>query len=253
MSREMVKAIIDGRKTMTRRLIRPEWFRCLDPEDHDDMPNILAQCPYGAPGDRLWCRETVARENLDGDERIIWKADHQAAWASELGMKFYLPTDYKPARWTPSIHMPRALSRIDLEVTAVRVERLHDITEDDARAEGVTRENVQAILPSSAPLATQARDAIRGSGITTVDPRVWPVARDNRDLFVLAWTAINGKKAPWASNPFVWVVSFQRWPTHMRYVGSGATECGLPLEQHTSTFYRDKVSYSTCLKGAVKS
>jgi hypothetical protein len=84
--------------------------------------------------------------------------------------------------------MPRALSRIDLEVTRVRVQRLNDITEEDARAEGVCRENVPAMLPSIAVLAAQAREVIHGTGHTSADPTVWPVARDYRDLFMLAWT-----------------------------------------------------------------
>ncbi|MEK9646497.1 MAG: hypothetical protein VW547_13230 [Alphaproteobacteria bacterium] len=157
----------------------------------DGEEPIGIRCPYGAPGDRLWVRETHAQA---GTGRVFYRADDGTT----------------APRWTPAIHMPRALSRIDLEVTAVRVERLQDITEEDARAEGVCRENVPAMLPSIAVLAAQAREVIHGTGHTSADPTVWPVARDYRDLFMLAWTAINGERASWQSNPWVWAIDFKR-------------------------------------------
>jgi hypothetical protein len=117
-------------------------------------------------------------------DRIIWAADRQAAWRDSMDIKFFLEDDCEPARWRPSIYMPRWASRITLEITSVRVERLGDISEDDARAEGV------APVPFC--------KAGRRDGLEHVE------------AFENLWDRINGKRASWASNPWVWVVAFQR-------------------------------------------
>ena len=137
---------------------------------------VEVPCPYGRPGDRLWVRETFAR-NVPGCEEqggVSYRADHNDPRGDGPA---------HPMRWTPSIHMTRALSRIDLQIAAVRVERLHDITEQDAQAEGV------------APLPCHHADCDTGH---------------HRTAFAELWDEINGDKVPWASNPWVWVVSFRR-------------------------------------------
>lgn len=139
-------------------------------------------------GDTLWVRETWALEDCGDDGlRIIWKADRAAVWVkadgSRIGDIYWLPSDYEPARWRPSIHMPRWASRLTLEVTEVRVQRLQEISEEDAKAEGIDC------------LKTQ-------SGPTTLAGRPW--ATEFRHL----WASINGT-ASWDANPWVWAVSFR--------------------------------------------
>ena len=193
-SDDMVRAILAGRKAQTRRpcRIQPELidglWHVLYPwgegghgiyeteeamrAEYDRL--MIARCPYGKPGDRLWVRETWALEDLPGDgERVIWKADHAAAWRSRLNDIFYLDTSYKPARWRPSIHLPRELCRLVLNVTAVGVERLQTITEPSAQAEGF---------------------AANEAGVA-------------RDRFESAWASMYGGES-WDTNPWVWVVSF---------------------------------------------
>lgn len=207
----LVRAILAGRKTQTRRIVKPrtdrdrallaqaterdEHHRAGGAGDGSTLQGALLalaeRCPYGAPGDRLWVRETWGAKEADppgvpggrrpqpGD-RIVYRADPGDAWQWRDGS---LP-------WRPSIHMPRWASRISLEVTAVRVERLQAISEDDARAEGVT-----AKAPTR---AVAAGGVLTNDGLSAVE-----VFRD-------LWDTINRKRAPWASNPFVWVVEFRR-------------------------------------------
>lgn len=151
-------------------------------------------CPYGAPGNRLWVRETWAPMAKSRDTRVAYRADMMVQnQTRRSGAQVDLvpwPVDnnkgrgYAVTRWTPSIHMPRWASRIDLEVTEVRVERLQDITEEDAKAEGVEHVSI-ADVPRQA---------------------AWSCRQD----FSVLWDKINGGKAPWKSNPWVWVVSFKR-------------------------------------------
>ncbi len=162
----MVRAILDGRKTQTRRVITPQ--------PDGDFP-FRQRCPYGKPGDRLWVRET-------------WT--HEDSWCSGVDCEqpshvYHRATESYPdsMRWRPSIFMPRWASRIDLEVVSVRVERLQEIGEDDAKAEGV--EPSRAGQDERGPVKTY------------------------RTGFVRAWDTINGKRAPWVSNPWVWVVEFR--------------------------------------------
>lgn len=161
-SGEMVRAILAGTKTMTRRICKRQPQSDLGASDMSKRGS-----PYGVPGDRLWVRETWALWDVGETEpRTIFRVDEDKSRT--------------PRRWKPAIHMPRALSRIDLEVTAVRVERLQDIAEEDARAEGM-------------------------------DPHYPPtVTEPHATLFQITWDSINGKRAPWSSNPWVWCVSFKR-------------------------------------------
>jgi hypothetical protein len=187
----MVRAILNeaSPKTQTRRIVKPTmttpkvaplamfpWMiNGEQVEDDDGTPMWVGQhpdypgegkwftCPYGQPGDQLWVRETWAL--VDGE---LWFAA-DCDMPREDGVKF-----------KPSIHMPRAYSRISLEITGVRVERLQDISDRDAQAEGV-----QAAVVAGYPVAA-------------------------RSGFHQLWNHINGKTAPWESNPWVWVIGFKR-------------------------------------------
>jgi hypothetical protein len=157
----MVRAILNGSKTQTRRVAIPK--RSIEP--------MTDECPYGQRGDRLWVREAWT-VNLTGDPKHggpgtvpIYRAEHPHA----------------ADRWRPSIHMPRWASRITLEITAVRVERLRNISEADARAEGVTR---------PVPMLDD-------------DPSTYV------DAFGDLWASINGPGS-WDANPWVWVIEFRR-------------------------------------------
>jgi hypothetical protein len=183
----MVRAILDGRKTQTRRVFK---FRetnkppgCPDKFD----PNAVTQpCPYGQPGDRLWARETwrPAWEDDTGFCGVEFRAGGMPEEDKRAG-------DYMDGtdRWRPSIRMPRWASRITLEVESVRVERLNEISEEDAKAEGIDGWNW--------------------------DGDVLPFVAANQHLhpavlkYALLWQSINGPDS-WAENPWVWVVTFRR-------------------------------------------
>lgn len=217
-----VRAILDGRKTVTRRPVRPG---VLD----DGWPNVpplaiahaASRCPYGGPGDRLWVRETwrVAssgrhyptqtttvyveyREQSEShghergrQHRTRWTIDDSAS--DVLILSAY--GNQKPYRWRPSIHMPRWASRILLEVLDVRVERVQAITEDDARAEGC--ESDVDVLGRLTHL--RGSDAAR-----SLPSRL----RSARDEFRAVWDRAYGKDPAlaWAANPWVWRVAFRR-------------------------------------------
>lgn len=175
-SAPMVRAILSGTKTQTRRvaiqtagghLKEPSGHRRWHPAD----PEAALACRYGQPGDRLWVRETFA----EGIHQMAG-VNHWAYSADRFGEQQRLGD-----RWKPSIHMPRAASRILLEIISVRVERLQAISEADAMAEGCLGK-----LAEAAPAADEAREQFR-------------------DL----WQSINGADS-WAANPWVWVVEFKR-------------------------------------------
>lgn len=186
-SAPMVRAILDGRKTQTRRALRNQPVELPDFNRgrlsirigggkyrawHPDMPGI--PCPYGKPGDRLWVRETWALHDQGFDT------------AEESGFPIYqADSPHTPKRWRPSIHMPRELCRLRLEVVRVRVERLHALSRADAAAEGIC-------YPDDEPKPEWYHNSN------------WP-----EENFAGLWDAINGAGA-WAANPWVWVITFRR-------------------------------------------
>lgn len=216
----MVRAILARTKTQTRRLIKPQptqgsteafvgmdgiWrfsqptARCPVSHATDDV-----RCPYGQPGDRLWVRETWRPVGAFADMAIkeIGKYFHSPATAMSDHLRF--KADDKPhdggdaEPWLPSIHMPRWASRITLEITAVRVERLQDISPRDAVAEGLLcREGI---------LETWWGNGFDGSTPSDDCYFLSPV-----ECYRVLWDSINAN-APWESNPFVWVVEFKRLP-----------------------------------------
>lgn len=174
----MVRAILEGRKTQTRRVLKgsTEFKGPYNPaylEAHKNSPGWGSICPYGQPGDRLWLRETWAQPTTLDPGPTFYRADYPSSAAGYEN----LPPASK-IRWKPSIHMFRHQSRITLEVTEVRVQRLREISVNDAFAEGC--------------------------GIST--------DKDNLNDFQNLWDSINGKRPgyDWQSNPWVWAVSFKR-------------------------------------------
>lgn len=191
-SAPMVRALLNGTKTQTRRAIKPEWWRCLDPEDEDDRAAALKQCPYGAPGDRLWVKETWCSAYARGCFGVMFRADglfRQTGKRAEKGPHFDggSPQPNPIVKWRPSIFMPRWASRIKIEITEVRVQRLHDITDEDAVAEG---------CPPRGPKP-------EGVGSQVFDPDS-PIK-----AFERLWRPINGDAA-WFDNPWVWALTFRR-------------------------------------------
>jgi len=198
----MVRAILNDRKGQTRRLVKA---KDADPSRCIPMPTLMAnvnewrfqngrwfgidgydtlvyaKCPYGSVGDRLWVRETWTPDHAGFYPHfpICYRADFGTEYDRENGKVFSSEQNaWFPFRWRPSIHMPRAASRITLEITGVRVERLNEISEEDARAEGVQK--------------GMACDDYTHVG-----------------HFRSLWESINGKDS-WSANPWVWVISFER-------------------------------------------
>ncbi|MCE9982484.1 morphogenetic protein [Leclercia adecarboxylata] len=199
---EMVRAILDGRKTQTRRVVK---FKLREPGLNLNFSGLKlghyrtgdsssgyvlasrgamgcwndktfpAHCPYGQPGDRIWVRETFG----DCGERLVYRAD------IDDGAKC------KVERWTPSIHMPRWASRILLEITDVRVERLNSISEEDARAEGV---------PPAGDLLPDYPDTYLTPAGDFATAKV---------AFHRLWQSIYGDDS-WPANSWVWVIEFKR-------------------------------------------
>ncbi|HGY5195242.1 TPA: hypothetical protein ACNV6G_000023 [Raoultella ornithinolytica] len=225
---EMVRAILDGRKTQTRRIVKgadgavkfcKEWdingeevFVVLGEKDHTGMNPVLGaiSCPLGAAGDRIWVRETwgVVSHELDEDGRIqSWTPDRPATAIHEMpfGNGYYSghaiyaadgdftwgdDDGYEDGRscWKPSIHMPRAASRILLEITDVRVERLNSISQEDAQSEGME---------------------LTGWRPTYSDPDSGGDTWTPYDNFAQLWESIYGEES-WKANSWVWVIEFKR-------------------------------------------
>ena len=196
---EMVRAILDGRKTQTRRImkVQPEsnqlgLLLITDSTKHSDIGKYhwaesnatgnhvrskLFSCPFGAVGDRIWVRETWARYNIDQNSHdIAYRATTPEDWPEE-------------GRWRPSIHMPRWASRILLEITDVRVERLNSIHDVDAMREGIQNLTTCSHADFGIPGVVNAQHPVRA--------------------FQLLWESIYGADS-WRANQWVWVIEFKR-------------------------------------------
>ncbi len=199
----MIRAILENRKTMTRRIIKPDLMQCLTPEDEPEV--FVGWCPYGQPRSRLWVRETWGIYTESWTD-YGWEGDGIADMpipvqlpASTMHRKYhvvYKADGYEAdpgEKWRPSIHMPRWASRITLEVTDVRVEKLQDISEEDAIAEGL--------------VAWTSNEGKIHYGISR--PDVWE--QDPRLTYKRLWDSINASRGySWQSNPWIWSVSFAR-------------------------------------------
>lgn len=198
----MVRALLDGSKKQTRRVVKPQPYRDDYMADRDVRRQFATLSPYGQPGDRLWVRETWVE---DPDDDGTW------AYTQYMGCKGSplsdIPTRFqKPEHcifradwtghdlvWRPSIHMPRWASRILLEIVSVRLERLNECSEADARAEGIRPHEVRQI------------DLFGASAEERANMRRSAALRPFEEL----WEQINGAGS-WAANPWVWVVEFKR-------------------------------------------
>jgi hypothetical protein len=180
-----VRAILEGRKTQTRRVVKPDWWRCLDPEDEHDRTQALGMCPYGQPGDRLYVMETWAMipEYHSAYSYLIYRATYPGWDDNDSGL-----------RWRPSVHMPRLASRIDLEIAVVRVERLNEISEEDAIAEGVQRDT-DGWFDYQYP-GTQCCTSARGSFQTLWESINGPGSFDDRFVWVVEFKPITGTRSP---------------------------------------------------------
>ncbi|OUE60126.1 hypothetical protein AZ012_004419 [Citrobacter amalonaticus] len=187
---EMIRAILDGGKTQTRRPVKVPHIdkdAMCELSGNELAGELLAgnyrNSPHGKPGDRIWVRETWARYNIDQDSHdMAYRATPPADWPEE-------------GRWRPSIHMPRWASRLTLEITGVRVERLNGISETDAEAEGI---DMEALFD-----AQDCYDCIADQNMTGR-----PTATG---AFKYLWESIYGEES-WKSNPWVWVIEFKVVP-----------------------------------------
>lgn len=195
----MVRSLLDDIKKQTRRVVKPQppadAFQVTTYHHPDSRPRFFSwkegfdgaemhtafepiPCPYGMPGDRLWVRETHIAFDVG---RVHYRAD---SISDRKGDREYGVT------WPPSIHMPRWASRITLEITGARVERLQDISEEDARAEGVDFD------PGEGGFFF-----VPGQGGCSADTAV--------GSYRLLWESINGSGS-WDANPWVWAIQFKR-------------------------------------------
>ncbi len=229
MTAESVRAILAGTKTQTRRVAKARdpiemigprgtqddpasWGYFFDgPAQHGwmvlergrnedfDGGRVSIPCPYGDIGDRVWIREGFALAPLclepNPEDQDDWSVVYRAHWDGSLWRSSLDDdaNDVKPP-WRSPLYMPRWASRIALEITEVRVERLQAINEDDARSEGVERD-------------TEPCDHTR-----ILCEEIGCLGPTYRSMYAERWDAINGKRAAWSSNPFVWAISFRRIP-----------------------------------------
>lgn len=230
-SSPMIRAILDGKKTQTRRVVKPQpdilngtFEFSGEAKDAWPEPDVMIaytpsgkfgvcnppyfKMPYGKPGDRLWVRETwgilnsqwsPVNENPHADVIGKMTCGQFASYAVKgFGCHIVYRADHATGndgpgviKWNPSIFLPRWASRITLEIADVRVERLRDITEDDAAVEGVGKQFRMSVKVGKVGLDERIPSSFRGG-------------------FANTWDEINGSKYHWSTNPFVWAITFRR-------------------------------------------
>lgn len=217
-SADEVRSVLDGRKSMFRRVLQvptgSEFYGTFNPEG---LPIIQTQiskpagwrkngihrvevveCPFGGVGATIFVKETwyddlSGRAITDGREHIYYRADGEAVEQFE---------DWADLRWRPAGHLPQWASRLSLRITSVKIEKLQDISEEDAIAEGM-----DSYAMDCDPLDVFYRDYSKQTDGWHLDPD--RRFRDAENSYATFWNKQFGKKHPWASNPFCWVVSFE--------------------------------------------
>lgn len=214
-SAPMVRAILEGRKTQTRRVIKPEpylyencapvlgehrvlgtaWYWHYKPSIGVELNTAIKQgwCPYGSPGDHLWVREKHYQYGKWVKAGKTIKGREGYPDVAYIGEK-EIPADRTALTWhiRPSIHMPRWASRITLEITGIRVERVQEITIGDVIAEGYPKSR-------------------------SIDSRPQPIP-----WFIELWNSINARRGfGWDKNPWVWVISFKKLPSSVACLSTG--------------------------------
>ena len=237
-STEMVKSILEGRKTMTRRVIKPQledgdlghyWWkgdwstfggrhagvidygRKGNDEPTWTLEEVITHCPYGQVGDRLIVRESHRLTKYKQDGETWVKAEYRMEVDGDGGVRHFKWADISKkqkdrlarirtwGKWRPSRFMYRFLARITLEITNIRVERLQEITYSDARAEGILSFNREHPDPANGGVGYN-RGAL---GL--------PMRYESTAAFMDLWDSLNAKRGySWESNPFVWVIEFKR-------------------------------------------
>lgn len=219
LSGPMVRAILEGRKTQTRRTYKlqkdMEWYQDLGGEAEGWYTNGIGWwnveeevCPYGKPGDCLWVREAWAPLVVGNENDYLYRADHHTGLEKRDGDQ----------KWKRSIHMPRIACRLMLEITGVRIERLQEISEEDATAEGVSANESWSVPWWQG--YKQWGDQLVHQVVQGHSPPEWMIepkpsqptdhlSTTARDEYRVLWGNINGPLS-WATNPWVWVVEFKR-------------------------------------------
>ncbi|EIV5269918.1 hypothetical protein [Klebsiella pneumoniae] len=218
---EMVRAILDGRKTQTRRIMKEQpvlngnfyevfgsaWSKGMTSIPAVPGHSLSTRCPFGAVGDRIWVRETFCPvdDTQYGGEKWVdyratprYEASHPAGWDSA-------PNDAEALKWRPSIHMPRWASRILLEITDVRVERLNAISEEDAIAEGMQG----VICPCCKGDSEYSTSQYDAETLAVVDEIPCRACESNRSKFFTLWDSIYGY-GQHCIGEWVWVIEFKR-------------------------------------------
>jgi hypothetical protein len=226
-SAPMVRALLEGRKTQTQRVIKPQPDQATSEFTSAEVSAawqdgfIDVRCPYGQPGDLLWVRESFS--DLTEELGQSWERYNPGKNLYEQGKKpffWYRADGEQPDRgngtafdapWKPSIHMPRWGSRITLEITDVRVQRLNEISEEDALAEGINHDFIKNI-----------KDELDDQGMTCPDDLdsdwkvFWSPADDRedclkytaKDAYQTLWEDLHGPGS-WDTNPWVWALTFK--------------------------------------------
>lgn len=185
-SSPMIRALLAGTKRQTRRLVRMRTPKRRSLHDFSVGGVCVGRCPYGTPGDLLWVRETWCQPTSLDPGPTFYRADYPACVPNQF--ENVPPADQLV--WKPSIHMERPASRLTLRLTDVRVERLQDISEADARAEGCE--------PAAIKVTTDGYvGAVGGGGFITA-----------RDSYRALWESLHGADS-WAANPWVWTLTFE--------------------------------------------
>ncbi len=209
---EMVRALLDGSKTQTRRIVKPQPLYLDGGVPYRSLPKsligiadpkigIVHKCPFGIRGDQIWVRETWCSADVlflgyecDPPQCVGYRADLEARIDGVTPVSTHAWNwDHESVCWKPSIHMPRWASRISLEIESIRVERLQDISEADCWAEGIG----------------ECDGLLDDLKIIDIAKRMGRCIEDAVPTYGALWESINGAGS-WDANPWVWAITFRR-------------------------------------------